>query len=487
MPSPMQDRANPRERTDLSGFQSPEGAFLGLNPQTTAHLVAAAADISFVLGATGMIEDVAFGSSELAPALAGMRAWVGRDWAETTAPDSHQKARELLAEAGSGVTRARHVNQQAPNGPAVALMCTAAPAAAGRTVVFGRDLRPLSGLQQQLMEALQAVERDYGRLRQMETRYRVLFQMSAEPVLLADAATLRITETNLAADRGMALLPGNAANRTLADLFDPSAAARLQALLGQARAAGRAEDVPLRLAGSVRDVLVSASLLRYDERSFFMLRIATGEAPAIRLPVGQSRLAAFLQVSPDGLVITSSDGRMLAANPAFLSLAELSSPNQAEGEPLSRFLGRQEVELEVLIANLRMRGPVRLLQTMLRGALGSESRVEVSAAEVPGQGQPAYGFAIRDIGPRIGGSAKNSGGMPPPAANLSELVGRVPLRELVRDATDVIEKLAIEAALELSSDNRALAAEMLGLSRQSLYVKLRRFNIGGADHSEEEA
>ncbi len=434
-----------------------------------------------------MIEDVAFGSSELAPALAGMRAWVGRDWAETTAPDSHGKARELLADAGSGAARARHVNQQAPNGPDVALMCTAARAANGHTVVFGRDLRPLSSLQQQLVETLQAVERDYGRLRQMETRYRVLFQMSAEPVLLADAATLRITETNLAADRAMALLPGNAASRTLADLFDNSAGTRLQELLGQARAAGRAEDVPLRLAGGVRDVLVSASMLRYDERNFFMLRLATGQSPEIRVPEGQSRLAAFLMVSPDGLVVTSADGRMLAANPAFLSLAELTSSTQAEGEQLGRFLGRQEVEMDVLIANLRMRGPVRLLQTMLRGAMGSESRVEVSAAEMPGQGQPAYGFAIRDIGPRVGGSANAGGGMPAPATNLTELVGRVPLRELVRDATDVIEKLAIEAALELSSDNRALAAEMLGLSRQSLYVKLRRFNIGGADHSEEDA
>ncbi|NDG49468.1 MAG: transcriptional regulator PpsR, partial [Rhodospirillales bacterium] len=152
-----------------------------MDPQTTAQLVAAAADITFVLDATGMIEDVAFGSSELAPAFAGMRNWVGRDWAETTTPDSQSKAREILAEAGTGTARARHVNQQAPNGPAVALMCTAARAARGQTVIFGRDLRPLSNLQQQLMEALQAVERDYGRLRQMETRYRVLFQMSAEP------------------------------------------------------------------------------------------------------------------------------------------------------------------------------------------------------------------------------------------------------------------------------------------------------------------
>jgi len=48
----------------------------------------------------------------------------------------------------------------------------------------------------------------------------------------------------------------------------------------------------------------------------------------------------------------------------------------------------------------------------------------------------------------------------------------------VREATDVIERLCIEAALELTGDNRASAAEMLGLSRQSLYVKLRRYGLG---------
>ncbi len=32
----------------------------------------------------------------------------------------------------------------------------------------------------------------------------------------------------------------------------------------------------------------------------------------------------------------------------------------------------------------------------------------------------------------------------------------------------------------MTSDNRASAAEMLGLSRQSLYVKLRRYGLGDA-------
>jgi DNA-binding NtrC family response regulator len=39
--------------------------------------------------------------------------------------------------------------------------------------------------------------------------------------------------------------------------------------------------------------------------------------------------------------------------------------------------------------------------------------------------------------------------------------------------------LCIEAALQMTHGNRASAAQLLGLSRQSLYVKLNRFGMGG--------
>jgi DNA-binding NtrC family response regulator len=84
------------------------------------------------------------------------------------------------------------------------------------------------------------------------------------------------------------------------------------------------------------------------------------------------------------------------------------------------------------------------------------------------------------VGGRGGGEATRS------VEQLTELIGRVPLKDLVREATDVIERLCIEAALQLTGDNRASAAEMLGLSRQSLYVKLRRYGLGdlGSDTDE---
>jgi transcriptional regulator PpsR len=114
--------------------------------------------------------------------------------------------------------------------------------------------------------------------------------------------------------------------------------------------------------------------------------------------------------------------------------------------------------------------------------LGSVVDVEVSAVSVTSGRDRAFGFVIRDVGRRLGGGSLQAANaerpQPRTVEQLTELVGRVPLKDLVGETTDIIERLCIEAALELTQDNRAAAAEMLGLSRQSLYVKLRRHGLG---------
>ena len=66
-------------------------------------------------------------------------------------------------------------------------------------------------------------------------------------------------------------------------------------------------------------------------------------------------------------------------------------------------------------------------------------------------------------------------------SNVAKLVGSTTLREIVGETTDMIEKICIETAIELTQNNRVAAAEMLGLSRQSLYVKLRKFDLLSKD------
>lgn len=61
---------------------------------------------------------------------------------------------------------------------------------------------------------------------------------------------------------------------------------------------------------------------------------------------------------------------------------------------------------------------------------------------------------------------------------LTAKLGETPLKVLVSETVVVIERHFIEAALANTDGNRSAAAKMLGLSRQSLYVKLARYRIG---------
>ncbi|HTN47876.1 MAG TPA: helix-turn-helix domain-containing protein, partial [Burkholderiaceae bacterium] len=197
----------------------------------------------------------------------------------------------------------------------------------------------------------------------------------------------------------------------------------------------------------------------------------------------QSRLLQVVERLPEGLVVTDLGGKILTANMAFLDLAQLGSGEQARGELLSRWLGRPGVDLEVLLSNLRQHGSVRMFATEVRGQFGSMTKVEISAVSVPEGDPPCLGFTVRNASHL--GESRGAAELPRSIEHFTELIGRVPLKDLVRDTTDVIERLCIEAALELTNDNRASAAEMLGLSRQSLYVKLRRYGLTDEHEADE--
>ncbi len=110
--------------------------------------------------------------------------------------------------------------------------------------------------------------------------------------------------------------------------------------------------------------------------------------------------------------------------------------------------------------------------------------VEVSAVSVVEADRRSLGFAIRNVNRRMSGDGRPIRELPRSVEQLTELIGRVSLRDLVRETTDLIERLCIETALGLTGDNRASAAEMLGLSRQSLYMKLHRYGLADRDDQE---
>ena len=62
---------------------------------------------------------------------------------------------------------------------------------------------------------------------------------------------------------------------------------------------------------------------------------------------------------------------------------------------LERWLGQTAVDLNVLIANLRQRGSVRLFASTLRGEHGVATAVEISVVSVMNSERECFGFSIR--------------------------------------------------------------------------------------------
>ncbi len=350
-----------------------KSGFAAMDSATAALVAAAAADLALIVDTNAIVQELQVEDAELGSLLGARPGWTGQSWIELLSPASRPRAQSLLEDAEGGKqTRWRHLNHPSAAGGDVPMLYAGVPLDRKRRVLLlARDLRPMSMLQQRLIDAQQSMERDHGRIRHLELRYRMLLEACGEPMLVINAATQTITELNgpaVAVFGPAADLQG----RLVSDLFEPRDRAQLDQVLATVRAGGHAEPRQLRLADNAAEMTLGASLFREDSASFMLLRV---------VPV----------------------------------------PAAATGTP-----SRRQLE---------------------------------AAGETNGDARPG-----REL--------------PRSVDQLTELIGRVALKDLVREATDMIERLCIEAALEKTNDNRASAAELLGLSRQSLYVKLHRYGLG---------
>ena len=468
----------------MARFTSPSESLGSIDPGTVAALVGAVADVTLILDPNGVVLDVAFGNVELAEDLS--RDWIGRRWMETVSSESRPKVEALLREAATGTaSRWRQVNHPGLKGPDVPVRYSVIRYGPDqRLVAVGRDLRAMAALQQRVFEAQQTMEREYERIRSSEKRYRLLFQLAAEAVIIVNASSQRVTEANPAA----LAVTGRDARKVVgagfANLFDEASQQAVHSFMSALRLAPRVDNVHAKLEASDESFLLSGALFRQDNEAYLLVLMSRLGGGTMQPQSDRSHLLRVVEKMPDALVVTDHERRILTANAAFVDLVQAASEEQVRGASLERWLGRPGVDSDVLFATLRSHGSVRHFSTILRGEFGTSEDVEVTGIEVPSGEKPCFGFSIRTAGLRAGRERLGGRELPRTAEQFTDLVGRVPLKDLVRETTDLIERLCIEAALQLTGDNRASAAEMLGLSRQGLYVKLRRYGLGDLDGDE---
>ncbi|MEN9820107.1 MAG: transcriptional regulator PpsR [Burkholderiaceae bacterium] len=460
----------------MNNITSPAHVLGQLNPDEVAHIVQASADISLTLNRDGVIQSIAFGNPDLrSPNLEG---WVGKNWLDVVTSESRPKIQALLQDANeTSLSRFRQINVPSPGSADLPLLCaTLKIGSTGQIIALARDLREISLLQQRLVDAQQAIERDYTRLRQLETRYRVLFEMASEAVIVLDANTFKIIEANPRAADLLGDSVKKLNGRLLMDYLTKGDRIQVQSLLSKVAYTSTVADLNTSIQ-SGQEVYLSAAPFRNENQSLILVTLKrAGEFIDRQDSSAQSLVIQALENAPDGFIVTNSAGKILTANQAFLRLIMSDKLEQILNESLDRWLERSSVDLRVMLSNLQEKGAIKLFATSIRDTFGTLHPVEISAVSVP-YPHACLGFTIREVGSRIRSKIQPEESITRSSEELTQLVGRLPLKEIINETTDLIEQLCIKAALDLTRGNRVSASEMLGLSRQSLYIKLRKYNL----------
>ncbi len=456
-----------------------------IEPEFLSSIIGAASDIALVVSAEGLILSVVINSQD--DSFGNLNHWEGRPVVEFLTEDSINKFQLAhSAYLDGGVPRKsielNHADNAVWQYPVRYTFHRFGHEDA--VLLLGRDLRPIAETQQQLVQAQIALEQGYEVKREFDARYRVVMANVDDAVVFVSVQTGRVEDAN---DRAAALLglkPEALSGATFATLFSDRSGSELTESLMNSTLSDDAGPVTVRVTRTRERLLLHPVVFRAAGQRVLMCRL-TGEDTGTAAPdATSSHAAALFRGTSDAIVFMDGRGTVLSVNDAFQDLIGAAHLSDVVGGSLSDYLTRGQIDLGVLLENAGRTGQVRLYATKLVNDLGARVPVEVSATRLENSEAPAIALIMRDVS-RLEGVRKAESGssttLPDPGRNVMELVGSASLKDIVAETTDVVEKMCIETAVNLTRNNRVAAAEMLGLSRQSLYVKLRKYGLLSKD------
>ena len=278
-------------------------------------------DITLLLDMEGVIRE-----ATLSPAHGGesVDGWLGRPWVEIAGDMGGDKVKRMVDDARvSGISAFRQINQRFPSGLEIPMEFTTV-LLGGRAgmLAIGKNLQAVAELQSRLIAAQQTMERDYWKLREIETRYRLVFEASNEAVVIVSAANLRIIEANRSAIE--ALNSSRRRNEDLAGrelLHDVAAEDReaVREMLARVRERGKALSILVHLGAEAKPWMLRGSLITAEPGHMFLLQFTA----ATDLPVAAAERSQHSTVEdlidhlPDGFVALDEAGIILTPTRPF--------------------------------------------------------------------------------------------------------------------------------------------------------------------------
>ena len=441
--------------------------------ELTDAILSLSSDIVLYLSPKGIIRKVIVQNRELSRLV---KSWVGKSWKSCVTTESELKIDQLLRFSNkSPKNDSRHINHHLSNGGYLPVSyATLNCESEGFVVAVGQELSQLTALQQKLVSAQQTLERDYIRSRHIETRYRSLFNLVETPVIVCKGESTEILEINPAAIRLLNCDTNEVVGKNLSFFFAEDEKAKVYDFSKKTQL-GERNMFETKLAND-KHICINLSSFRQENETYSLVQFQLETNDTFKAPyVPEVSLQHAIRKSPDAFIICDTQGNISYINEAFLELTALPSKEHVNGSNLMNWLARGRVDFSIMKNTLQDSGVLKLFATQIIGK-GSSIEVEICGVELDSTKRKDMVFSVRNTSRRIK-EERSTGHLSRSAEQLSELVGQLPLKNIVSETTDLIEKLCIEAALNLSLNNRVSAAEMLGLSRQSLYVKMKKLNI----------
>ena len=451
-------------------------------PSSVDRLIEQAFDIAVFIDNSLVV--TAISVSPDSPSLGRLDHWIGREFESFLNVESREKFAQRIAlmradpDSVPGPVELNHSDNANWEFPVRYTLHR--EAGSDGLLLLGRDMQPLAEIQQRLVREQVAREREVEKYRGIETCYRVVLEASETPLVLVEPEAGRIRDINSAA----ALLLGSKRDvltgSSFAQVFEGQ---RRGNFIEQLKAAASSDDVTGFEAVARRNgrvVSLNPNFFRASGEVLMLCRLALIEDEDAARPESAQSLSALFEASSDAIVLADVNGVIRDANEGFLILSDAAQLRDVQGRSMADFLSRGSVDLKLILDNTRKKGRMRSYSAQLQSVVGTRASVDIAATSLRGRNADlGVGFIIRDVTPRDAPLVQDSGAAVSDEAmrNVMDLVGTASLKELVSATSDVVEKMCIETAVRLTNNNRVAAAEMLGLSRQSLYVKLRKYGL----------
>jgi transcriptional regulator PpsR len=454
-----------------------------------SSVAATLSDIVLVIEVSGRITSAS--SNPNHRSFGELPRWSGQDLAQTCEADSLPKLRErldALASRGRRGERAAQtwceVTHRLEDGTRVPVRYSLHWLNDGdKVLMLGRDQRPMIEVQQQLVSAQIALERDFEAQREIDTRYRLLMDVTQDAILLVATGTRRVVDLNHNAAALLGAARGDLVGSDLLSEFEGPRQSELMDTLATTAGTDIAAPVEVQARRSQKRLLIHPKVFRAAGERLVLCRLdeaGSGQPGANTPDPLAANLRQLFYRGVDGIVFTDKDGTILAASESFLNLTDTSTLSAMRGRSLGDYLARGTVDMKVLLDNARRAGHLRMYSTKVTTDFDGQVAVDISATWLNDRTNPVMALVVRDAS-RSEALRSTMTTTDSNMRNVLDLVGSSSLKDIVAETTNVVEKICIETAVELTRNNRVAAAEMLGLSRQSLYVKLRKYGLLNRD------